>query len=40
MARLGGKARARKLGPKKLSEQGRNAALARWRKRRKKSKAR
>jgi hypothetical protein len=30
MAKLGGKARARKLGRKKLSEQGRKAALARW----------
>jgi hypothetical protein len=40
MARLGGKARARKLGRKKLSEQGRKAALARWHKRRKKGKAR
>ncbi len=35
MARLGGKARARKLGKKKLSEQARTAALARWGKRRK-----
>jgi len=30
MARLGGKARARKLGRKKLSEQGRKAARVRW----------
>lgn len=40
MARLGGIARARKLGTKKLSEQGRKAALARWGKRRKKPKER
>ena len=32
MASLGGKARARKLGRKKLSEQGRKAARARWKK--------
>jgi hypothetical protein len=40
MARLGGKARAKKLGRKKLSEQGRKAALARWKKRRKQAKSR
>jgi hypothetical protein len=40
MGRRGGKARARKLGRKKLSEQGRKAALARWGKRRKKTKER
>jgi len=30
MGRRGGKARARALGRKKLSEQGRKAARARW----------
>jgi hypothetical protein len=35
MARRGGKARARKLGRKKLSEQARIAARARWAKWRK-----
>jgi hypothetical protein len=40
MARLGGKARARKLGRKKLSEQGRKAALARWGKKRPRRKER
>lgn len=40
MGRRGGKARARKLGRKKLSEQGRKAALARWAKNRARRKKR
>jgi len=40
MASLGGKARARKLGRKKLSEHGRKAAKARWAKVRTKTKGR
>jgi hypothetical protein len=32
LARRGGKARAKKLTPKQLSEQAQNAAQARWKK--------
>jgi hypothetical protein len=38
LGRLGGKARAKKLSKKALSEQGRKAALARWAKAKRKPK--
>jgi general stress protein YciG len=37
MGKRGGKARAKKLGKKKLSEIGRKMVLARWKKAKKKS---